>query len=125
MAVEGQLKDISLPSVVQMVCLERRTAELAVSRWGEKGVIYVDKGDIVHARLGSLVGEKALYHLLTWADGEFRISDHVTVLARTIAVSWDHLLMEGMRRIDEHAELQRSTGSFEELSQAGLSDADV
>ncbi|MEW6736841.1 MAG: DUF4388 domain-containing protein [Acidobacteriota bacterium] len=101
MAIEGDLKDISLTGLVQVVCLERRTAELVLTRRGEEGVIFFDKGEIVHAKTGYLVGEEALFRMLSWGDGAFRITDKVTVLTKTILVNWNHLLMEGMRRIDE------------------------
>ena len=101
MAVEGDLKDISLTGLVQVVCLERRTGELVIARRGEEGVIFFEKGEIVHAKSGTLIGEEALFHMLSWHDGSFRINDKVTVMAKTISINWNHLLMEGMRRIDE------------------------
>jgi hypothetical protein len=39
--------------------------------------------------------------LLTWKDGSFHMADNVRTPARTIGTSWSHLLMEGMRKIDE------------------------
>lgn len=101
MSVEGELKDISLTGLVQVVCLERRTGELVIARRGEEGVIFFEKGEIVHAKSGNLIGAEALFHMLSWHDGSFRINDKVTVMAKTISINWNHLLMEGMRRIDE------------------------
>src|SRR5262245_26084761 len=101
MAIAGEMKDISLPGIIQIVCLERREAQLVLSRRGEEGVIFFQGGDIVHAKVGSLTGEEALFQLLTWSEGSFRVTDRVKALSRTISVNWNHLLMEGMRRIDE------------------------
>ena len=101
MAVEGDLRDIDITSVIQVLCSEGRRAGLVMRRRGEEGVIFIDGGEIVHALLGPLAGEEAVYELLTWKDGSFRMSDKVRTPARTIAAPWGHLLMEGMRKIDE------------------------
>lgn len=101
MAIEGNLSDMTLTGVVQFICLERRTAELTLMRRGEEGSIYFENGEIIHARMGPLSGEEAIFHLLTWSDGMFRISDRNSGMTKTISVNWNHLLMEGMRRIDE------------------------
>lgn len=102
MAVEGELKDIDITSVIQVMCTERRQAGLVVRRRGEEGVIFFEHGEIVHATLGPIEGEEAVYQLLAWKDGSFRMTDKVRAPVRTIAMQWSHLLMEGMRKIDEH-----------------------
>lgn len=114
MAVEGDLKDIDISSVIQVLCTERRRAGLVLRRRGEEGVIFFDNGEIVHAILGPLEGEEAVYQLLAWRDGTFRMTDKVRTPSKTIRVGWNHLLMEGMRKLDEarHAKgLTPSNGS--------------
>lgn len=101
MSVEGDLKDISLISILQMVCLEGRNAGLFVTRRGEEGAVFFHDGEIVHAVLGTLQGEDAVYQLVTWKDGFFRMSDQGRVPSKTIGKSWNNLLLEGMKRIDE------------------------
>ncbi len=101
MPIEGELTDIGLTSVVQMLCMERRRAAVRLRRRGEEGTIYIQKGEVVHAALGSLKGEEAVYQLLTWSDGSFRISDPVGLPPKTIGMSWNHLLLEGSRKFDE------------------------
>ena len=101
MAVEGDLKDLNLPGIVQVICLERRRFVLTMRRRGEKGAIFFDDGEIVHARLGATEGEDAVYQLLEWSDGTFRLGNHVTAPRRSVTVPWGHLLLEGARRVDE------------------------
>lgn len=101
MPVEGDLKDISLISIMQMVCLERRNAGLFITRRGEEAAVFFSDGEIVHATLGALRGEDAVYQLITWKDGFFRMSDQEGVPHKTIGKSWNSLLLEGMKRIDE------------------------
>ena len=103
MAIKGDLQDISLANLVQILCMEQRKAILNLKRRGleDEGIIYFEDGQIVHALAGPLAGEEAVYHLLGWADGTFKVSNHATIPNRTIIASWSHLLMEGLRLVDE------------------------
>lgn len=101
MALQGNLQDMSLPNILQIVCLERRRIGLILRRGVEYGTIYFDGGEIAHAAVGKLVGEEAIYQLLTWTEGSFRTTTDVNIEHRTICLRWDQLLMEGMKRLDE------------------------
>lgn len=103
MAIKGDLQDINLPNLVQMLCMDQRKAMLNLKRRGleDEGIIYFENGQIVHALVGSLAGEEAVYHLLGWVEGTFKVSDHITTPDRTIVASWSQLLLEGLRLVDE------------------------
>lgn len=101
MTVEGDLGDLSVASLIQAVCSERRRAGLRLRRHTEEGAIYFDDGEIVHAELGLLEGERAIYSFLTWDEGQFRMSRDIASASRTVRLQWNQLLMEGMRRLDE------------------------
>jgi hypothetical protein len=91
-----------MASLVQALCLEQRKAALFLKRNSDEGVIYFDDGGITHASLGPLLGEDAVYELVTWTEGTFRIGDYDVLPRRTVASDWNYLLMEGMRRMDEY-----------------------
>ncbi len=101
MPIEGDLKEIDLTSVIQVICTERRRAGLVVRRRGEEGVLFFDEGEIVHATLGPLEGEDAVFQLLSWKDGRFRMTDRVLSPSRTVRRGWNQLLLEGLSRLDE------------------------
>jgi len=101
MATEGDLKEIGMASLVQMICLENYQATLVVKRDRDEGIICVSEGDVIHAQTGSFIGELAFYRLLSWKKGTFRIYDHVKTLKRTVKTPWRQLIMEGLRMIDE------------------------
>lgn len=101
MSLEGDLKEFSLIGVMQIICMEHRRAGLHVRRRGEEATILFDGGDIVQATLGNLQGEEAIYQLLTWTEGSFRTTEQITIVTRNVFKNWNHLLIEGMRRIDE------------------------
>lgn len=117
MPVDGDLRDFEIGSVVQLLCTEGRSVGLVVRRRGEEGVLYLEEGEIVHALLGPLEGEKAVFELLTWQDGTFRITDRVRSPGRSIHTGWRHLMLEAARQMDESL---RDRADAAELSLAGF-----
>jgi CheY-like chemotaxis protein len=128
-AVRGNLRSMSLPSIVQINCTERNQARLRIKRQGQEGSVFFADGEVVHAVLDSRVGEEVVYELLTWADGDFQLDVGVSPPEQTMTTSWSGLLLEGMRRIDERAadlgeveELEESEESKEVKAMAKLND---
>ncbi len=102
MAITGKLQEMSLPTLIQMICTEQRKAALVVRHERlEEGVLFFEDGEIVHARLGSLVGADAVYQLLQWQNGAFHLGDQVRIPHRTINQPWRYLVLEGMKKLDE------------------------
>lgn len=102
MALKGGLQDMSLANLVQMLCLDQRQAKLTLKNQNiGEGVIFFERGEVVHAEIGSLAGEEAIYHLLGWTDGTFEMSNQGVIPDQTITLPWNHLLMEGMKKLDE------------------------
>jgi len=99
--VEGSLSEVSLVDLLQIFGLNRRTGTLVLQHGPQQGRIYLSEGSVVSAVLGETTGEKALYRILRWQEGNFRyIPGHADVTL-DISRSMDALLMEGMRQLDE------------------------
>lgn len=101
MALVGDLKDLALVDIIQINCVGRNTARLTVNYPTGEGVYFFQDGEVVDARLGSLVGIDAVYKALGMEEGSFRIDAGVTSPTRTIFEQWASILMEGMRLLDE------------------------
>lgn len=122
MAIEGDLKDIGLGNIVQLLCLEGRKGKLQLRQGEDGGTIFFQGGEIVHATSGELSGTEAVYKLLTWDWGWFRMTDQATASRNTINLNWKNLLLNGMRRIDEKARtLKSDMEKSSQLSTASLS----
>jgi len=100
-AFQGDLRTMSLASIIQMNCEERIVGLLHLIRSGQEGRIYFNKGRIVHAETKRLKGEEAVYQMLRWDRGAFSLKMDVTPQQETIHSDWSGLILEGMRRIDE------------------------
>ncbi|MEA3341020.1 MAG: response regulator [Chloroflexota bacterium] len=99
--VRGNLRSMSLTSIVSINCNEHNQARLRLRHHGQEVCIFFADGNIVHAVSGSQIGEEVVYELLTWEDGEFELEMDVPPPEQTITVGWSGLLLEGMHRIDE------------------------
>ena len=98
---EGKLFDLQLTDIVQMNCLGRVTTMLVITKDTHKGVIYFNDGEVVHAECDDIAGEKAFYTILGWQEGKFVSNIGVVPSRETISSTWEHLLVEGMKRKDE------------------------
>jgi len=99
--VEGSLSEVSLVDLLQIFGLNRRTGTLILQHGQQQGRIHLTDGSVVSAVLGETTGEKALYRILRWHDGNFRYNPGHADVTVDIARSMDALLMEGMRQLDE------------------------
>ena len=103
MAFQGSLKELPLPDIIQLVSVSGKTGVFSLRRNGDNdsGEIYLRGGQIVHARVGDLQGEEAMYELAIWPEGEFVFTPGKETELTTIQKSNTNLLMEAARRIDE------------------------
>jgi len=99
----GMLRQVGLQDVIQIECLSRNSSILEVRNQRMQGQIYIEAGMIVHAAVGTLVGEKAFYRLLSLAGGEFHLQAFKPPPAHTVHGQWEFLLMEAARIHDEEA----------------------
>ena len=99
--VEGSLSEVSLVDLLQIFGLNRRTGTLILQYGEQQGRIHLSEGSVVSAILGETTGEKALYRILRWHDGNFRYNPGPANVTKDISRSMDALLMEGMRQLDE------------------------
>lgn len=92
----------SLLDLLQMLSQGMKTVRIDLSRDRDTAVLYMRKGRIVHATLGGIVGERAVYGVLAWEDdGAFTVAEASEIPDATIEVSTESLLMEGLRLLDE------------------------
>lgn len=109
MAIAGTLKDMSLPTLVHSVIQEGGDAFIKLQRDVRVGSLYFSNGQIYHAQMAhqeepnhaTQIGEEVVYELLNWKDGDFTVERNIEYPTQSIEHSWNFLLMEGLRKIDE------------------------
>ncbi len=103
--IEGNLAQIPLVDLLQILAVNRKTGKLAVEREGEKAEITLDQGRVADARMGGARGEKALYRLLTLREGQFAFVPGASGAVPRIDRKLEELVLEGLRQADEIARL--------------------
>lgn len=117
MALVGNLKDLKLPSLIQLNCMERNTAKLTIEAEGKFGFVYFDKGQVVHAEYDPEIGERAIFQLLSLYSGAFKVESGIRAPAKSIHMSWNNLLLDGLNQLDVHEDNpeRKFTNLFERL----------
>ncbi len=98
---EGRISDFQLSDLIQLLCLGRQTNSLHFEKDGQRGVIFFEDGNIVHAEVEGIEGEEAFYEILTWDGGSFTLHKGEKPPRESIFKGWQSLLLEGLRRLDE------------------------
>jgi hypothetical protein len=99
--LRGNLKDFSLPDIIQLVGFGRKTGVLRVVCAGGGAALFFEEGNVIHAEFPGAEGEKAVFSLFRVPHGEFRFQTNVPSPARTIAMDPTNLVMEAARLLDE------------------------
>ncbi|MEW6756947.1 MAG: DUF4388 domain-containing protein [Acidobacteriota bacterium] len=115
MTFQGSLRELHLPDVIQLVAVSGKTGAFQLLRGREEGLIYLEAGRIVHATLGDLGGEEAVYALATWDEGSFRFLPGEEPPERTVTKNNTNLLMEAARRMDEWRVLNKKIPSLDHV----------
>jgi hypothetical protein len=107
MALEGSLQDMSLSDLFQIFRLGPKSGVLILTRDTERGVIYVNQGQLIDAfivrgaeRMVVNTRDEAVLSMLEWDDATFVFNHNLSVENRPVRIEHDAewLIMEGMRR---------------------------
>ena len=97
----GSLTQMNVIDLVQSLEMGRKSCSLILTHEGERCEMFFTEGQIRHAIYGSLVGDGAVYKVLSWTGGNFQIDFDGRSDQQTTTLSTQGLLMEGLRLIDE------------------------
>lgn len=111
MAFQGSLKELPLPDIIQLVSVSGKTGVFVLENGEQVGRIFLKDGEIVHAVVGDVQGEEAVYELAIWQEGDFVFNPEADSGIRTVKKSNTNLLMEAARRIDEWKVLSKRIAS--------------
>jgi len=100
MTMQGNLQIMSVADLIQHNCQGHTTAQLVIQHNNQEATLFFKGGAVLHATLGNLQGEKVVYEILKWEEGQFNLETDVEPAATTISRTWSGLLLEGARRLD-------------------------
>ena len=100
-ALKGDLSEIGLLDVIQILDNCQKTGRLQVSSEGQAGTILFNVGRIVNAIYQEKAGEQAMYALVAVKGGTFEYQPSAIAFDVVIHNSNTNLLLEGLRLLDE------------------------
>ena len=110
--ISGSLSQLDIPNLCQMLSMNRRNGVLQVEGENAAGSIYIERGDIISASTQNLVGEKALFRMISVKEGKFRFLPGKAVVRRTIFSPNQRVILEGMQHDDELKRIGDDLPSF-------------
>lgn len=99
--LEGHIELVAAPGVLQM-CHVSQLSGVLTGRYRLRTLeIGFHQGQIISARSGSLRGVEAVYEFLSWEAGHFEFVPRDVGRGAPLDTSFERLLLEGCRRLDE------------------------
>jgi len=107
MSIQGNLEDISIVELIQMPVRERKDALISIVNNGHKAELVYDSGNLNHAQLDNKTGEEAVYELIHWLKGNFKLSFEQIEKPKNVYLKIENLIMEGIRRLDDSSQNEK------------------
>ncbi len=99
----GVVKELSITDMLNILNVEKANAVINISSTAGPGRIYMQDGEIVHARFGDLEGLDALKVIFSLEGGTFSVDKGVKPPKKTIDISFNNLMLEIFAQIDEES----------------------
>lgn len=99
--LNGSLSQMNVIDLLQSLELGRKNCALSLTNNGDRCDLFFSEGQINHAIYGDLAGDQAVYKVLLWTGGSFKIDFSGVSKEQTTTRSTQGLLMEGLRLLDE------------------------
>ncbi len=104
--MSGSIEEIPLPDLLQLLSTSRKTGVLSVMSPGAHGRIHLREGQIFYASINDddmLAPDIAVFRMLRWEQGDFELQPAMDIhVPNEIERPTAHLLMEGVRQLDEY-----------------------
>jgi DNA-binding response OmpR family regulator len=99
--MQGELSVIGAPGVLQVCHLSRLTGVLSAQDGPWKAAVRFRDGEVTGAECGAARGEDAVFEFLGWESGTFHFAAGEPGPGDPLGDTFDSLLLEGCRRLDE------------------------
>lgn len=113
MALAGELSEFPLTDIIQLVDLSKKTGGVHIKglrgQQSLDGWLYFRDGKIIAAQLDGLPPLEAAFAFFTLTTGPFQFYDHLQPESQTITQSNEMIIMEGIMRQEQWAQLQEHT----------------
>jgi GGDEF domain-containing protein len=127
-AMEGNLEDIPVSTLVHSLSMSRVTGKLVVIGEDAVGEIFFVDGNPKHAGTPSAYGDGAVRELVTWEKGNYHFVENAGTDMRSIVQGLDETVAEGLALLEQKRFLKNAGLSYESYlirRHKSLSDAEL
>lgn len=99
----GQLSDISMVELCQMINVNQKTGRLNIEIDDGKAILMFNEGELIYSELYGYTGKEAFYRALALNSGRFKFIQGISEKdkRRDVIGGFMGMLMEGMKRLDD------------------------
>jgi CheY-like chemotaxis protein len=108
--LEGGIELIGAPGVLQMCHISQLTGVFTARAGTRMAQIRFRDGELISAHCDGLQGAEAIYAFIGWPKGQFAFLPGAAGEGARLSDSFDQLLLEGCRRLDESRREPASNG---------------
>jgi hypothetical protein len=83
---------MNLKDIIRHNCQNKFNGHLKITNGNKNGVIYFRAGEVIHAQVGELEGEKAFLDVLNWNDCQYDTVLTDSPIKKSIHKDWKTLL---------------------------------
>src|SRR6266576_892815 len=112
--LRGSLSQMNVIDLMQSLEMGRKSCALTLTNQKDKCEMYFVEGQVTHAAYGSLMGDVAVFKVLSWTAGNFQINFESKTSQQTTTLNTQGLLMEGLRMLDESKRDEGGSAAEEE-----------
>lgn len=98
---KSYIRGITLPTFLQLMCIEQKTCTLKVTSNSRIGYLYIRRGELLDADFDQLTGEPAALEIVGWENTEIEMDGICRRQQGSIKLSMEHILIEAFRLKDE------------------------
>lgn len=113
MSLEGSLKSFGLEELIGMLSWGKKTGKLLLKTDNEVGEIFLKGGIPIHAQVGQIKGEDALFHVFLWMDGNFAFDTDISSPVESIDMPIEMVIKEAGERKRRWEEVQTQIPNFD------------
>jgi tetratricopeptide (TPR) repeat protein len=112
--LQGNMSLIPILDIVSLINGNLKTGRLAVELGEQRGEIFFEKGEIVHARLKGMDGKKAFHKIMGFRSGRFYFKNHLPNVRHSISEPLSLLLLS-MKSSERKSSRTKSDSDHEKL----------
>ncbi len=113
MAFNGNLSEFGVVALLQLPGTNHLSGKLILERAESTAEFFYNKGKLIHAKLGEIIGKDVLVEVIDWTEGDFTFDSSATSEEVSIKQDLQNNLMWALKERDEKKKLEEEQAERE------------